>query len=128
MPTTTRIAAIVASATLSLGAWGLAPQADASQSQPKEPCAQQQTQVDRAQGALDRVSAVFAHQQVKVHKAKKDVRHADEANEKAAAKRELADAKSHRTEAKKDKVAQQQRLAKAQQRLDRCEAEQPTEG
>jgi hypothetical protein len=122
MRTTTRIAGAVAGVALALGSLGTVP---ASAEKPA-PCAQQQTQVDRAEAALARVNLVFQHQQAKVKKAKHEVKVADTGRERTNAKRDLAHAKAKRDHVKKAKTAQQQRLAKAEARLDACQAKQPT--
>lgn len=89
----------------------------------KEPCAKQQAQVDKAEDALARVTAVFAKQQAKTNKAKNAVAHADNRSEKAAAKAALREARVATEKVAKAKKAQQMRLAKATERLQTCEAE-----
>ena len=128
MHTTTRFAGIVAGLTMSIGALSVPSLASAAAAAPPEPCAQQQTQLDRANAALERVTAVFERQQAKVQKAKREVEAADTARERSEAKRELAQARDGRDEAKENKRAQLKRVEKAQARLDACEASQPAEG
>jgi uncharacterized membrane protein len=94
--TRTTAAAVLVSAT-TLGGFALAAHAETGST---VPCAAQQAQVTKAQDALTRVTAVFAHQKQK--------------NPKSLA---------HASQAKK---AQQQRLKEAQARLDACLAAQPT--
>lgn len=89
------------------------------------PCAAQSAKVDKAQDALDRLTAVFAKKKEHVAKAKKNVEKADSRAERKAAKAKLATAKEKKDKVKKDKKAQQQRLAKAQERLAKCLAAQP---
>ena len=91
-----------------------------------EPCATQQKQVDKAEDALARVTAVFERQQARVVKVRKVVAQAEAGREKAAARKSLAAAKDNRDETKVTKRAQQQRLTKAQERLTECEAAQAT--
>jgi hypothetical protein len=124
MRPTTRIAGAVAGVTLALGSVGAL---SATAAEP-QPCAQQQKQVDKAEVALEKVTAVFQNQQSKVKKAKHEVKVADSARERANAKADLAQAKEKRDHVAKAKTAQQQRLAKAQERLDTCEAGQPAAG
>lgn len=124
MRPTTRIAGAVAGITFALGAVGAVSAAAAE----PEPCAQQQKQVDKAEVALERVTAVFQNQQTKVKEAKHEVKVADSARERANAKSDLAQAKEKRDHVAKAKTAQQHRLAKAQERLDTCEAGQPAAG
>jgi hypothetical protein len=129
MNTTTRIAGIAAGITLTLGSVvATAPSyaADHTGSTPAA-CAQQQKQVDKAEDALARVTAVFEHQQAKVAKAKHRSATADSAHERNAARHALQGAKHDRNDAKAAKKAQQQRLAKAQARLAACQADQPSE-
>ena len=121
MRTTTRIAGAVAGIALAFGSLG----AVSASAEKPAPCAQQHKQVDKAQDALERVTAVFAARQVKVKKARHEVKVADTASERAHAKRALAHAKAKRDHAQKAKKAQLQRLAKAQARLAKCEAAQP---
>lgn len=127
MRTANRIAGIAAGVTLTLGSLGtiggIAP-SDAADQQPAA-CAQQQTQVDKAEAALARLTAVFEQQQTKVKKAKHRAEAADTAQERNAAKHALQRAKHDRDEAKANKKAQQQRVAKAQARLASCQADQP---
>ncbi|MBZ5741077.1 hypothetical protein [Nocardioides mangrovi] len=89
-----------------------------------EPCAAQQTKVDKATDALARVSAVFERQHERVADARHDVKHADSRSDRAAARAELAQATAKLDRVAKDKKAQQQRLAKAEDRLDACQAAQ----
>ncbi|SDC16052.1 hypothetical protein [Nocardioides lianchengensis] len=124
MHVSTRVAGVVAGVTLTLGSLGTLTTAPATAVQ-KAPCAQQQKQVDKATAALARVTAVFERQQDKVAKARHEVRAADTARERRAARAELREAKEDRGDARAAKKAQQQRLAKAEARLDRCEAQQP---
>ncbi|WP_148616383.1 hypothetical protein [Nocardioides rubriscoriae] len=130
MHTATRVAGVVAGLTMTFASLGAVPAsyADEAAGDPAAaPCADQQAQVDRAEDALARVTAVFAKQQARVKKAKDDVEAADTPREEKRAERALAKAKDARAEAKQTKRAQQQRVARAQARLDACQAEQPTE-
>lgn len=121
-----RLAGIAATGAIALGgAFGVAAHADDAPA--TVPCAQQQAKVDKAEGALERVSAVFARQQERVEKVKKVVAAAEAGREKAAARRALAAARQDRKDTKVTKRAQQQRLAKAQERLITCQAAQTTE-
>ncbi len=125
MRLSTRTAGTVAALALSvsvLATPALAAQPDAS-SKP-EPCAQQQKQADKAEAALERLTARLEAKQAEVAKEKKAKKNADTAAEHRSAKADLAQAKDDRTEAKKDKKAQQQRVAKANERLEKCQAEQ----
>ncbi len=127
MHTTSRVAGVVAGLTMTFGSLAAVPASfadDTTGNTPAAPCAQQQTQVDRAEDALARVTAVFAKQQARVSKAKNQVATADTKGEEKRAERALAKAKDARAQAKKAKVAQQQRLTRAQARLEACEAEQ----
>ena len=126
MSRSSRIAGLTATAVIALaGAFSAAAHAD--DTTVTDPCAQQQAQVDKAQGALERVTAVFARQQARVEKTKEVVAEASAGREKAAARRALADAKQDRDDTKVTKRAQQQRLAKAQQRLTTCQTPETTE-
>jgi hypothetical protein len=121
-----RIAGLGATAAITLaGALGAAAHADDAPA--TDPCAQQQAHVDKAQGALERVTAVFARQQERVEKTKEVVAEAEAGREKAAARRALVAAKQGRDEALATKRAQQQRLAKAQERLTACQTPETTE-
>lgn len=125
MHTATRIAGIAAGLTLTLGTLSTGAAAYAVDGEPAA-CAQQQAQVDRAEDALARVTAVFENKQAKVTKAKQRAAAADTAQERNAARKALQRAKNVRDDAKDDKRAQQQRLAKAQERLADCQAAQPS--
>lgn len=117
----TRAAGVVAGAALTLGSiGGLAP---ATAGEPPAPCAKQQAQVDKAEDALERVTAVFEKQKTKVQKAKHEVKTADTVTERRAAKHDLAKARDAKADAKVTQRAQQQRLAKAEERLASCEAD-----
>lgn len=127
MQVSTRVAALVTTAALSFASLG-AP-AFAEDEAPVEPCATQTAQVEKAEDALERVTAVFEKAKAKVKKAKKVNAKADTAREKAAARKKLKAAKEDRADAAKTKKAQVQRLAKAEERLAKCLAaqEQPEE-
>lgn len=121
-----RLAGIAATGAIALGgALGAAAHADDAPT--TDPCAQQQAKVDKAQGALERVTAVFARQQERVAEAREDVAQAEAGRETAAAKRALAALKQAKNETRVTKRAQQQRLAKATERLTTCQTEQTTE-
>lgn len=121
-----RVAGLIATSVITLGAaFGAAAHADDAAA--TDPCAQQQSKVDKAQVALERVTAVFARQQTRVEKTKAVVAEASAGREKAAARRALADAKQDRDDAKVTKRAQQQRLAKAQERLTACQTPETPE-
>ena len=125
-PPHTTIAAAIGAAALSLSLWGIAPAANAEDTGTAgDPCATQVAQVEKAEDALARVTAVFAKQKAKVKKAREAVQEADSKSEKAAARKALAKAKAAKDETKENKRAQQMRLAKAQERLDECRAEHP---
>ena len=124
MRISTRVAAAIASATLVFGP--IATVTQAAQAAEPVPCAQQQTQVDRAEDALARVTAVFARAKARVIEARADRANADNGTERAQAQRALARAKADLAAAKKAKKAQVERLAKAQARLAECQAAQPT--
>ena len=126
MSVSIRFAGVAATAVLALGGVFATSAASADEAQTPEPCAKQQSQVDKAEDGLARVTAVFARQQARVEKAKEVVAEAQTGQEKAAARRALAAVKADRDETKVTKRAQQQRLAKAQERLAACEAAQPT--
>ena len=120
----TRTAAAVA--TLALG-FSIAPLASAVADTPttKGPCAQQQTQLDRATAKLDALTAKFAAKQAKVREARGAVKAADTAKEKRSAKATLALAKEKKAKVQKAKKAQVQRVEHAQKRLDACTAAHP---
>ena len=120
MRTSTRFASVVAGLTLALGTTTIASPADAKPA----PCAQEQKQVDRAEDALARVTAVFERQKEKVAKAKAEVRQSETARERQEAKKALSEAKHDRDKAARAKKAQQQRVEKANERLTECQAEQ----
>ncbi|MCW2813435.1 MAG: hypothetical protein JWN84_890 [Nocardioides sp.] len=124
MHTATRAAGVLAGLTLTFGSLGAVAPAVAADAPEKAPCAQQQTQVDRAEDALTRLTAVFERKQAKVEKAKDRAAAADTAQERNAARKALRTAKAEKAEAKEAKGAQQQRLAKAQERLEECQAAQ----
>ena len=118
------LAAALGMAVLSLTLWGGVPAAHAGGVDPEgSPCATREAQVAKAEGALARVTKVFANQGAKVKDAKEAVHEADSKSDKAAAKKALDRAKATKDKVKKAKKAQQQRLAKAQQRLADCQAE-----
>ncbi|GAA3652172.1 hypothetical protein GCM10022237_10030 [Nocardioides ginsengisoli] len=120
----TRTAAAVA--TLALG-FSIAPLASAVADAPTTPgpCAQQQTQLDRATAKLDALTAKFAAKQAKVREARGAVKAADTAKEKRSAKANLALAKEKKTKVQKAKKAQVKRVEQAQKRLDACNAAHP---
>ena len=89
-----------------------------------EPCATQQAQVTKAQDALARVTAVFAHQQTKVERLQAALAAATTPEEQATLQARLDKALAKKQHDKKAKVAQQKRLAKAQARLADCMAAQ----
>jgi|SRR5829696_366001 len=126
MSVSTRFAALGATAAIIVGGAFAAPAVGADEVPAPAPCAQQQTKVDKAEAALERVTAVFARQQARVIEVRETVAQAEAGQEKAAARRALATAKQNRDETKTIKRAQQQRLLKAQERLATCEAEQAT--
>lgn len=126
-----RFASVAATAAIALGGGFAASAASADVSPTTEPCAKEQVKVDKAEAALERVTAVFARQEARVVEAKEVVAQAQAGREKAEARRALAAAKKDRDETKVTKRAQQQRVAKAQERLTACEAaaaEAPAEG
>ncbi|UMG92394.1 hypothetical protein [Nocardioides sp. TF02-7] len=123
-----RIRTTAAAFAVSLGAATLAVPtlAAAAADEPTGPCAVRQAQVDRAEDALARVTAVFERQQDRVAKAKKRVAKADTRAEKRSAKAVLARAKDKKSDVAKDRKAQKMRLTKALERLEDCLAA-PTE-
>ena len=100
---------------------GAAPLAAHADKPDREPCAKQEEQVQKAEDALARVTAVFAKQKKHVADARQDVKHADNRSEKAEARAALHAAKVKKEKVAKAKKAQQMRLAKANQRLTACE-------
>jgi hypothetical protein len=126
MSVSIRFSGLAATAAIALSGLVVAPSA-ADEAPDAAPCAEQQAKVDKAEDALERVTAVFARQQVKVKKAKKVVEQAEAGREKVLARKALSEAKDQRDDTKVTKRAQQQRLAKAQERLATCEAEQVAE-
>lgn len=88
-------------------------------------CTAQIAKVEKAQAALDRVTAVFAKQNEHAAKAKKNLDKAETRAEKKAAKAKLAKVKETKEKVAKEKKAQQQRLAKATERRDECLAARP---
>ena len=125
MSVTTRFAGIAASAALAFGAFGATAYADDAPT--TDPCAKEQTHVDKATEALAKVTAVFARQQARVEAKQAAVAEADAGNEKAAARHALKAAKDALKETKTTKRAQQQRLAKATERLTACQTPETTE-
>ena len=121
-----RVAGLTATAAITL-AGALGASAHADDAPVTDPCAQQQAKVDKATGALERVTAVFARQQERVETAKEVVAEATPGSEKAAARHALKAAKDALGETKTTKRAQQQRLAKAQERLTACQTPETTE-
>jgi len=115
----TTTAAIFTTAALAVAG---APVAAHATAPAKEPCAKESAQVAKAQGALDRVTTVFAKQQQRVVDARTDVKHADNRSDRAEAIAALKAAKDQKAHVAKAKKAQQQRLAKATERLADCEA------
>lgn len=89
------------------------------------PCAKEQTKVDKAEDALEHVSAVYAKQKDKLADAKAELAAAETDAEKARAQKKVDFWTEKAADTKKDKKAQQQRVAKAQQRLEDCQAENP---
>jgi hypothetical protein len=114
----TTTVALLSTVALSLGAAPLAAHADKPD---REPCAKQETQVQKAEDALARVTAVFAKQKEHVVDARQDVKHADNRSERAEAVAALHSAKVKKEKVVKAKKAQQMRLAKADERLAACE-------
>ncbi len=92
----TTTVALLSSVALTVGAAPLAAHADKPD---REPCAKQATQVQKAEDALARVTAVFAKQKEHVADAREDVKQADNRSERAEAVAALHDAK-----VKKEKV------------------------
>jgi hypothetical protein len=127
MSVSIRFSGLAATAAIALSGLVVAPSAMADEAPETAPCAEQQAKVDKAEDALERVTAVFARQQARVQKAKKVVEQAEAGRQKALARKALSRAKDTRDDTKVTKRAQQQRLAKAQERLATCEAEQAAE-
>ena len=116
------LAVAAVSAVMALGV--AAPEAAHADKPGSEPCAQQQAQADKAQAALDRVTAVFAHQKTKVERLQEQLAAATTTEEQQKIQARLDKALAQKQHDKKAKKAQQQRLAKAQQRLADCLAAQ----
>lgn len=114
----TTTVALLSTVALTVGAAPLVAHADKPD---REPCAKQETQVQKAEDALARVTAVFAKQQEHVTDARQDVKHADNRSERAEAVAALHAAKVKKEKVAKTKKAQQMRLAKANERLTACE-------
>jgi len=112
-----------AAAVLALGVT-IAPVAGAVAA-PDAPCAQKQTQLDRAQAKLESLTAKLAAKKEAIAEAKAEVKAADTAQEKRSAKADLATAKEKKAKVKKDKKFQVKRVERAQEHLDRCLAKQP---
>ena len=131
MHITTRVDGGAAALALSLGALASPAMADGHDgSNAPEACSKEQKQLDKAEDALERLTAVFEAKKEKVKKAKKEKKNADKGAEKRAAKADLAKAKDKRSDAKENQKAQQKRVEKASERLEKCEAAQedaPTE-
>lgn len=114
----TTTVALLSTVALTMGAAPLAAHADKPD---REPCAKQQAQVQKAEDALARVTAVFAKQKEHVSDARQDVKHADSRSERAEAVAALHAAKAKKEKVATTKKAQQMRLAKANERLTACE-------
>jgi uncharacterized protein (DUF1800 family) len=114
----TTTVALLSTVALTVGAAPLAAHADKPD---REPCAKQEAQVQKAEDALARVTAVFAAQKERVADARQDVKHADNRSERAEAVAALHAAKAKKEKVAKTKKAQQMRLAKANKRLAACE-------
>jgi hypothetical protein len=114
----TTTVALLSTAALTVGVAPLAAYADKPD---REPCTKQETQVQKAEDALARVTLVFAKQKERVVDARQDVKHADSRSERAEAVAALHAAKVKKEEVAKAKKAQQMRLAKANERLAACE-------
>ena len=114
----TTTVALLSTAALAVG---VAPFAAYAGQPDREPCAKQETQVQKAEDALARVTIVFAKQKERVVDARQDVKHADNRSERAKAVAALHAAKVKKEKVAKAKKAQQMRLAKATQRLTDCE-------
>ncbi len=114
----TTTVALLSTVALTVGAAPFAAHADKPD---REPCAKQEAQVQKAEDALARVTAVFAKQKKHVAHARADVKHADNRSERAKAVAALHAAKVKKEKVAKAKKAQQMRLAKATQRLTDCE-------
>ncbi len=126
MRTPTRVAGVVAGLSLSLGVLAASPpSAEEPAETPPVACAEQLAQVDRAEDALARLTAVFEKQATRVEEATELVAAADNAAERNAARKALREAKAGHARAEAARTAQQQRLTKAVQRLEKCQAAQP---
>ena len=110
------LAIVATTAVVSLGA---SPVAHADQPG-SEPCATQQQKVTKAEEALARVTAVFAHQKTKVERLQEALAAATTPEEQAKIQAKLDKALAQKQHAKKAKKAQVQRLAKAEARLADC--------
>ncbi len=108
----------------SILALGMAAVAHAQSTPDESPCAAQAAKVEKAQGALARVTAVFERQKDKVTKAQAKLDEAETPAEVEKAEKKLEKAQAKKADASKAKKAQFQRLAKAQERLEECEAAQ----
>jgi hypothetical protein len=116
------LAVAAVSAVVALGV--AAPEAAHADKPGGEPCAQQQSHVDKATTALAHVTAVFEHQQTKVERLQERLAAAATPEEQAKIQAKLDKALAQKQHTKKDKKAQQQRLVKAQARLADCQAAQ----
>jgi len=114
----TTTVALLSTVALTVGAAPFAAHADEPDS---EPCATQEAQVQKAEDALARLTAVFAKQKEHVADARQDVKHADNRSERAKAVAALHAAKVKKEKVAKAKKAQQARLANATERLADCE-------
>jgi septal ring factor EnvC (AmiA/AmiB activator) len=115
------LAALASAAVLSLGTVSAVHAAPADKPG-GEPCAQQQAQVDKAQDALTRVTAVFAHQQTKVERLQDKLAAATTPEDQARLQAKLTKAMAQKQHTKKEKKAQVKRLEKAEARLADCQA------
>ena len=112
----------VTTAVLSLGATPVVSADTPSDTPSDTPCATQETQVAKAEAALARVTAVFAHQKDQVAKWQERLDAATTPEEQARIEKRLNQALAKKADAKFAKKAQQKRLAKANERLAECEA------
>jgi septal ring factor EnvC (AmiA/AmiB activator) len=118
------LAALASAAVLSLGTVSAVHAAPADKPG-GEPCAHQQAQVDKAQDALTRVTAVFEHQQTKVERLQDRLAAATTPEAQARLQAKLNKAMAQKQHTKKDKKAQLMRLEKAENRLEACQAAHP---
>lgn len=124
MHRTARLGGVLSAVALTAGSLGTTALALPAHAAKPTACSQQQKQLDQAEAALARVTAVFEHQQDRVARSEHRAAQADTAHERNAARKAVRAAKHDRSEARKDKKAQQQRVSKAEYRLEACQGQE----